>query len=79
MPFMYVDKSSLDTRRCLKISHCFLYHLMVYISLFLQQEVIILDLGPENLFVIRKDKSFFNRNTCAHGAVSSRRHGVRAE
>ena len=32
--------------------------------LLLQQEVIILDLGPENSFVIRKDKSFFNRNTC---------------
>ena len=32
---------------------------------FLQLEVIILDLGPENSFVKkRKDKSFFNRNTC---------------
>ena len=35
------------------------------IFLFLQLEVIILDLGPENSFVKkRKDKSFFNRNTC---------------
>ena len=35
------------------------------IFLFLQLEVIILDPGPENSFVKkRKDKSFFNRNTC---------------
>ena len=35
------------------------------IFLFLQLEVTILDLGPENFFVKkRKDKSFFNRNTC---------------
>ena len=35
------------------------------IFLFLQLEVVILDLGPENSFVKkRKDKSFFNRNTC---------------
>ena len=35
------------------------------IFLFVQLEVVILDLGPENSFVKkRKDKSFFNRNTC---------------
>ena len=35
------------------------------IFIFLQLEVIILDPGPENSFEKkRKDKSFFNRNTC---------------
>ena len=35
------------------------------IFLFLQLEVITLDPGPENSFVKkRRDKSFFNRNTC---------------
>ena len=48
--------------------------------LFLQLEVIILDLGPENSFVKKGRRSFFfNRNTYVHDAVSSRRHGVRAE
>ena len=64
MPFIYGEKAcSLVTRCRLKISCVFSLPLN-FILLFLQLDVIILDLGPEYSFVKkRKDKFFLNRNT----------------
>ena len=56
---------SLITRRRLKIWHVFFFTVNC-ILLFLQQDVIILDPGPEYSFVKkRKDMSSFTRNTCS--------------